>query len=423
MRTTSSIILFVISLSLTYTFEGHGGDYFSNPGNTLAAIIGYTDDQKDIYTHAKNEAEKGNALAQTFLGALCLAGRGPNKNADFGVHWLTEAAKQDEALACLDLGWYHDSRQGASLGVNYKNLSKTIEFSTKGYYLGEKYIKEITAPDIQRTMKSLVGSAAKRLGDYYDNRNYKMAMVNHYKSYRDVTPPEYDSDFMSNEDSLKWYSRAAMYGNLDAMVIVGNIFQNGLGVDKDPQMALELYEHAANAGHSEGQRRLGIMLWRGQGVPKDVEAATKWLEKAVENGSREARNTLAELRADDRREQLKSDGIISTDAYSVIMLYDHDERVANQQAKGKTLELGGLVDGIRKDNLGNYYVILSPGVHMPTWIRLQCYIEKGKENIIANLDNGDALIVRGRCEGLIDGNVVLRDCTPIPARHTNEGIN
>lgn len=69
---------------------------------------------------------------------------------------------------------------------------------------------------------------------------------------------------------------------------LGELYENGKGVAKDPSRACEFYEVAIQKGHVEAMNNLGIIHWnRG-----DLQRARELLEKARQGGNSEAANNL-----------------------------------------------------------------------------------------------------------------------------------
>lgn len=103
-------------------------------------------------------------------------------------------------------------------------------------------------------------------------------------------------------------------GNLDAISMVGYMYANGLGVDKDIKQARTLFEKGAAQGHidsidnlrilennkyavelesvkkaaesgdKKAQNRLGEMAEFGQGMERDLEQAFEWYKKSADQG-------------------------------------------------------------------------------------------------------------------------------------------
>ena len=55
----------------------------------------------------------------------------------------------------------------------------------------------------------------------------------------------------------------------------------GLGVNKDPAMALSLFSEAAKRGSPEGMYRVGLAYFDGLGVQKDLTTACQWFIRAA----------------------------------------------------------------------------------------------------------------------------------------------
>lgn len=86
---------------------------------------------------------------------------------------------------------------------------------------------------------------------------------------------------------------AALAGNANAQNIVGDAFDLGLGVERNPAKAREWWEKSAGQGFSKAQFNLGRMLAMGrEGVSRDADLAEKHLKDAAAQGNAEAFNEL-----------------------------------------------------------------------------------------------------------------------------------
>ncbi|MFG3447496.1 tetratricopeptide repeat protein [Stenotrophomonas sp. NPDC047960] len=77
--------------------------------------------------------------------------------------------------------------------------------------------------------------------------------------------------------------RRAARGDAEAEVDLGALYERGmgLGIERDPAVALQWYRKAALQGNVFGQYFTGLMLGRAPpGVPRDEEAAAGWFAKA-----------------------------------------------------------------------------------------------------------------------------------------------
>ena len=72
------------------------------------------------------------------------------------------------------------------------------------------------------------------------------------------------------------------------MLVMGRIYENGLGVPHSYESAAKWYGKAADAGSPEGMYHLAVLYLNGWGVPRDTARARTWLERAKDAGYRSA---------------------------------------------------------------------------------------------------------------------------------------
>lgn len=80
--------------------------------------------------------------------------------------------------------------------------------------------------------------------------------------------------------ALKVWLPQANGGDAKAQVYVGEIYEQGLGVAPDYQLAVQWFRKAAEQGNSRAQINLGSLYERGLGVEKDLTEAMNWYRKA-----------------------------------------------------------------------------------------------------------------------------------------------
>jgi len=115
-------------------------------------------------------------------------------------------------------------------------------------------------------------------------------------------------------------------GKPEAQMLLGQLYFNGEGVEKDIKAALYWYDKAASLGFVDAQYRLGVLYFNGSPeIPKDYDKAYQWLQKALENGNNDAKPKL--------------EGLYKTESGKVVNLHESPEilqQVAssgNQQAR------------------------------------------------------------------------------------------
>ena len=70
-------------------------------------------------------------------------------------------------------------------------------------------------------------------------------------------------------------------GDAKARYNLGLMFQQGLGVEKDPQQARLLFAAAAKQGDADAQYQLGLIYYQGEGVFRSNKEALHWWSQAA----------------------------------------------------------------------------------------------------------------------------------------------
>lgn len=130
-----------------------------------------------------------------------------------------------------------------------------------------------------------------------------------FKSFRSIILKAEDGDLQSMIDvgdmydngigtlidkvkAVLYYRKAAEKGNLTAQYNLGRHYHDGSGVPKDYIQAVEWYKKAAENGHEGAQFHLGMCYTFGEGVEKDHAQAVEWYRKAAEYGEARAQCNL-----------------------------------------------------------------------------------------------------------------------------------
>lgn len=93
-----------------------------------------------------------------------------------------------------------------------------------------------------------------------------------------------------------WFRRAGEEGNLaQAQYALGVLYERGLGVEENQLEALILFQKAADQGHVLGLTKVGEAYLHGRGIAQDYDQARRNFERAAEAGEPNAQYALGRM--------------------------------------------------------------------------------------------------------------------------------
>lgn len=88
--------------------------------------------------------------------------------------------------------------------------------------------------------------------------------------------------------AIEWYKKAAASDYRAALFNLGRIYDMGQDVPRDLEQAHHWHLKAAKAGNSKSMARVAEMFGKGEGTAENQEQAISWLVKAAQNGYKPA---------------------------------------------------------------------------------------------------------------------------------------
>lgn len=91
---------------------------------------------------------------------------------------------------------------------------------------------------------------------------------------------------VAKDDQLafKWYKMASDQNDNRAQYVLGKFYKDGRGVKQDYRRAVRLFQLSADQGTVIALAQLGTLYFNGQGVPQDYAQALKYFEEAASKG-------------------------------------------------------------------------------------------------------------------------------------------
>ena len=209
-------------------------------GSYYAAGKGVPRDLAKAAEFYKQSAARGNVMAMNNLGSCYADGVGVPTDESEAVRWYGEAAKKGSDFAADNLGaMYLDGvgvKKDAREAAKWFRKAAEVGLLVAQVHLGKLY--------------------------YYGDSGFP-------RDYR---------------EAAKWISEAARRDDAWALNTLGVMYQEGLGVEKNPIQGLEYLRSAALKGYAKAQANLGAAYFAGGRVSRDLLLADQWLTLSAEQG-------------------------------------------------------------------------------------------------------------------------------------------
>jgi hypothetical protein len=163
--------------------------------------------------------------------------------------------------------------------------------------------------------------------DAYENKKYKFALRIALPS-ADLGDPRAQSLMglmyyngrgveRDEREAMKWFRSAAEQGDSIAQLYVGLMFAEGKTVPQDYSEAARWYQIAANRGNPEAQYNLGILYATGDGLPQDNVLAHMWFNLAAAQLNSSIARDRATGNRDSVEKKMTTDQVVQAQSLAV----------------------------------------------------------------------------------------------------------
>ncbi|WAW09789.1 sel1 repeat family protein [Oxalobacter vibrioformis] len=94
------------------------------------------------------------------------------------------------------------------------------------------------------------------------------------------------------EAAFSWFMKAARQDNAEAQFKIAEMYLYGQGVERDFSHAEKWASESARQEYADGEYLLGLLYAEGKGVPEDWKKATIWLCRAANKGNQKSIDLL-----------------------------------------------------------------------------------------------------------------------------------
>lgn len=242
---------------------------------------------REAVEHLRVAAELDDSWAQFYLGLCYLNGTGIEQSTEQAIKLF-----QSAAIGQIDSAMYH-------LGNCYFNgigVEQNYQIAHEWY----KKASELGYP-----------SACYMIGLFYEKGYYvqknEYKAVEFYKKANELNAEQLHVIDAYSDIKLSTYQvekplQMILNGQPEAQYALGWCYCNGIGVEKNPQKAVEWFYKAADNGHVWAQYTFAECMEKGFGINKNLLDAKKWYLRSALQGCEQADDAcyrFAHIKADD----------------------------------------------------------------------------------------------------------------------------
>lgn len=259
------------------------------------------------FSYVKQQASKGNPVAQYTLGIMYQQAKTVKQNKTTALSWYQKSAKQNYLLAqyaLIAIYQYGDGIKASPKDAVYWHKRTTEprslillneqqqSFNQITDFLLERAIKNNTeAQYLLATLYS--GNKNEEIADYWFLRA-AIAEDKNAQYYIGVTYTD-KPGLINKTQGIYWLEKAALQNFLDAEIVLASIYEQDKAFTPDFKKAAYWYERAANQGDAKAQSYIAGMYRDGKGVTPDKEKAIQWYQKAAKQGDAFSQYNLGQL--------------------------------------------------------------------------------------------------------------------------------
>lgn len=272
----------------------------------------------DDFSVFMDNAEKGDASAQSNLGTCYWLGKGTEKDDKQAHYWFEKSAKNGNIIGLVNYADNFFYGQGVEPDSNqcYLLAMKAVETSDNAaaqYLVGNCYLYGVgVLQDDEEAIKWYKKAANQgdafaqcSLGDYYYEKQDFNEMTSWYRKSADQGYTTAQANLgncyyagkgvnQNYTEAVNWFKKAANQGDLFSQYVLGICYLDGNGVKKDNQEAVKWFKIAADHGYARAQTRLGDCYIASIGVERDYAEAVKWFRIAADYGYAQAQLRLGD---------------------------------------------------------------------------------------------------------------------------------
>ncbi len=250
-------------------------------------------------------AQNGSSEAQLALAGMYKNGQGVDKDENLAKEWAqkaivsskgTPASAQMDAAVWLSLGKAHTL---AASGYQLRGILsdwQNPDALKENNYNQAPQMERLNRTALYKPKFVMANPNDITISEYYDAL---AAVLSGDSKSAELLFPRYPIDKqtgqLSDQAFFEQLQKRAVLGDSDAQFTLSQMYQDGIGVNKDIQAAIKYYELATAQQELRAEYNLGLIYLEGNGIPADYVKAVTLLRDAAFKGNDHAQYTLANI--------------------------------------------------------------------------------------------------------------------------------
>lgn len=350
----------------------------------------------DAFLVTLNAAQDGMVEAQRALVDMYQKGIGVEKDENLATEWKKKAqnaeknttSHEEQALAWLSQGKAHTYAECGYVMPGILSAWQDVTTLKENIYNPAPQMNEIDRQDIYRPNFVMVDPNQISMSEYYSALVRTMPakqdglVIPRYSFELSASTGETSVTQQTNIDPsqaqglFKKLENQAILGDSIAQFDIAQMYEHGIGVEKNINEAIKFYTLAARQQDLRAEYNLGLIYLEGQGVPQDAKKGISLLRDAAFKGNPYAQYVVASIDEEGYRSP-SGEELIPADPTQAIAMYDlaaannfglaqyrlaqilaHEpvanlsiDAVAKRQALLKSLYQGAVLDGVEAAQL------------------------------------------------------------------------
>lgn len=232
------------------------------------------EDIKKILEELVKKGNQGNIEAQIRLARRYKDGLGVAKNDNEAFRWYKKAARKGSVEAQFSVGYMYDKGQG---------VEQSFRKARKWYHraVDRDDPNKIAQYKLARMYENGRGLNRDYIGKAFEF--YRKSAEQGYAKAQVVIGKMYERGLGTNEiieEARKWYEIAAKNGHPSAQFNLGRIYFS-TGKKEDQAKGLTWYIAAAEQSHRKACNQLGLIYYQGIGVEKNIDQALEYFQRGL----------------------------------------------------------------------------------------------------------------------------------------------